>query len=66
MIKFKLLIPFKIKKHNYYDAIIITVGHKIFKKIGVKKIKSFAKRNSIFFDLKNIFKIKISSSNLIL
>ena len=56
----------KLKKHNYYDAIIITVGHKIFKKIGVKKIKSFAKRNSIFFDLKNIFKIKISSRNLIL
>ena len=56
----------KLKKHNYYDAIIITVGHKIFKKIGIKKIRSFAKKNSIVFDLKNIFKIRKSSSNLIL
>ena len=56
----------KLKKHNYYDAIIIAVGHKIFKKIGIKKIRSFAKKNSIVFDLKNIFKIRKSSSNLIL
>ena len=44
----------KIKK-NYYDAIILAVAHEKFKKIGVKKIKSFGKKNSILVDIKNLF-----------
>ena len=44
----------KIRK-NYYDAIILAVAHDKFKKIGVKKIKSFGKKNSILIDIKNLF-----------
>ena len=44
----------KIKK-NFYDAIIITVAHSKFKKLGIKKIKSFGKKNSILADIKNLF-----------
>jgi len=43
-------------KKNYYDCIILSVGHKQIKKIGIKNILSFTKDNNIIFDLKNIFK----------
>ena len=44
----------KIKK-NYYDTIILAVAHKRFKKLGIKKIKSYGKKESILVDVKNIF-----------
>ena len=40
---------------NTYDGIIIPVGHKIFKKIGVKTISKLCKKNHVIFDLKHIF-----------
>ena len=40
---------------NYYDSIIIAVAHNIFKHLGLKKIKSFCKDNSIIYDLKYLF-----------
>ena len=47
---------FKNKLENKkYDAIIISVKHKIFYNLGVKKIKNLGKKNSIVFDLKNLF-----------
>jgi UDP-N-acetyl-D-galactosamine dehydrogenase len=47
---------FKNKLENKkYDAIIISVKHKIFSNLGVKKIKNLGKKNSIVFDLKNLF-----------
>ena len=48
----------KIDKSNYYNAVIVTVGHNEFLKMGYRKINKFLKKNSLFFDLKNIFKIK--------
>ncbi len=48
----------KLEKINYYNAVIITVGHKQFIKMGYKKINKFLKKNSLFFDIKNIFKVK--------
>ncbi len=39
-----------------YDAVIVSVGHKIFQKMGIKKIKSFCKKKNIIFDVKRIFK----------
>ena len=42
-------------KPNKYDGIIIAVRHNVFKNLGLKKIKSYAKMRSIIFDLKTIF-----------
>ena len=45
-------------KQKNYDVILICVSHKIFKNLGIKKIKEFAKKDSIIFDLKSIFSIE--------
>lgn len=41
---------------NFFDAIIISVAHNQFKKMGIKKIRSFCKQKHIIYDLKHIFK----------
>ena len=46
----------KLKKINYYDSIILAVGHNEFKDLGINKIKSFARDNCVIYDLKYIFK----------
>ena len=51
-------------KKNYYNIIILAVAHNIFLKYGVKKIKKFAKKNHIFFDVKNCFNKKYSDLRL--
>ena len=40
---------------NFYDAVIIAVAHKEFKKMGIKLISKICKKNHIIYDLKNIF-----------
>lgn len=40
---------------NCYDAIIIAVAHEKFKEMGVPKIREFAKKNSVIFDVKHMF-----------
>lgn len=40
---------------DYYDIIVIAVPHTYFKNIGIKKIRSFGKRKSIIYDIKNLF-----------
>ena len=45
----------KYPRLNFYDVIIISVSHDIFKKIGKKTIISFAKSKKIIFDVKNLF-----------
>lgn len=47
--------PLKKIKLNYYSAIIIAVAHQKFKVMGLKKVLKFAKKNFVFYDLKNIF-----------
>ena len=51
---YKVNLQKKLKK-NYYDAVIITVAHKQFKKMGFKKIVNSCKKEHIIFDLKYIF-----------
>ncbi|MDB9907966.1 Vi polysaccharide biosynthesis UDP-N-acetylglucosamine C-6 dehydrogenase TviB [Gammaproteobacteria bacterium] len=41
---------------NEYDAIIIAVSHKEFKKMGIKKIRAFGKSKHVVYDLKYLFK----------
>ena len=43
-------------KTNFYDAVLLCVPHKEFKKLGLKKLKSFGKKKHYFFDVKSIFK----------
>jgi UDP-N-acetyl-D-glucosamine/UDP-N-acetyl-D-galactosamine dehydrogenase len=40
---------------NEYDAIIIAVSHKQFKKMGIDKIRSFGKSKHVIYDLKYLF-----------
>ena len=42
-------------KNNFYDGIIIAVAHKIFVNMGIAKIKKYGVKNSIVYDIKNIF-----------
>ena len=45
----------KLNKPNNYDAIILTVKHKCFRDMGIKKIRNLGKKIHILFDLKYIF-----------
>ena len=51
-------------KQNYYDVILITVKHDIFKKIGINKIKKYGKTQSLIYDLKSLFDKKYSDFRL--
>ncbi len=42
-----------------YDLVVITVPHKYFKKIGIKKIRSWCNKKGSVMDLKNTFKTKL-------
>ena len=56
--KIKLI---KTPKNNSYDCILLAVPHKIFKKMGIKKIMKLAKKKNIIFDLKYLFPKKFSN-----
>ena len=51
-------------KQNYYDVILITVKHDIFKKIGINKIKKYGKKKFLIYDLKSLFDKKYSDFRL--
>ena len=42
-------------KKDFYDFIVIAVGHEIFLEMGMLKIKQFAKEKHSIYDLKSIF-----------
>lgn len=47
--------PIEYPQNNFYDAIVLAVAHQEFKTLGIEKIKSFGKTNSIIFDVKYLF-----------
>ena len=49
---------------NFYDAIIIALSHDIFKKMGADKIKKFANKDCIIYDLKYTLEIDQSDIRL--
>ncbi len=51
-------------KSEYYDAIIITVGHDEFIEMGIDKILEFAKSDNVIFDVKSIFPIEKTDARL--
>ena len=40
---------------NTYAAIIVAVSHECFSELGLNEIRSFGTKNSLFYDLKDIF-----------
>lgn len=40
---------------GYYDAVILAVGHKQFKELGVEGVKALTKTDSVIYDLKYVF-----------
>ena len=47
-----------------YDAIVLAVAHNNFKRLSVKQIKSFGKKNHIIYDLKYLMNIKDADKRL--
>jgi UDP-N-acetyl-D-galactosamine dehydrogenase len=41
-------------QQNYYDAVIMAVGHTIFREIEARKIRSYCKKMHLIYDLKYI------------
>ena len=42
-------------KMNNYDAIILAVAHDEFKDLGIEKIRLYAKKEHVVYDLKHMF-----------
>ncbi len=51
-------------QNKFYDAILISVSHNVFKSLGIDKIRKYGKTNCVVFDLKSIFNIKKSDIRL--
>ena len=47
--------PLKTPKSAAYDAIVLAVGHDEFKELGVRKIRRWAKKEHVLYDVKYIF-----------
>ena len=48
--------PVKKPAKGEYDAVVMAVAHKQFKKMGIKKVREFAKPKHVLFDIKYVFK----------
>jgi UDP-N-acetyl-D-galactosamine dehydrogenase len=48
----------KFNTRSFYDAVIISVGHEIFLKMGIQKIKKSIKQDGLILDLKSVFPTK--------
>jgi UDP-N-acetyl-D-glucosamine/UDP-N-acetyl-D-galactosamine dehydrogenase len=42
-------------KQGNYDAVVIAVGHALFKEMGVRKIRALGKKTNLLFDVKYLF-----------
>jgi UDP-N-acetyl-D-galactosamine dehydrogenase len=51
-------------KKGKYDVVVIAVQHDMFKEMGAKKIRAFAKNNGIIYDLKYMLSIQDSDIRL--
>jgi UDP-N-acetyl-D-galactosamine dehydrogenase len=50
--------------HNIYDGIILAVAHSQYRQMKIDELKSYAKKNSVIYDLKYIFPLKDSDVRL--
>ena len=51
-------------KNNFYDSVLLAVGHSCFKNQGIDNIRAYGKHKHIFYDLKSIFNSKDSDGRL--
>ena len=42
-------------KNGIYDAVVISVGHTLFRELGVRKIRKLGKKRHLLFDVKYLF-----------
>ena len=54
----------KYPRINYYDVVVITVKHKMFYKLGYKKISKFCNNHGFLYDIKNMFSKNNTSMTL--
>jgi UDP-N-acetyl-D-glucosamine/UDP-N-acetyl-D-galactosamine dehydrogenase len=47
--------PIREPKPHQYDAVVLAVAHREFKEMGVAKIRRFAKRHHVLYDIKHVF-----------
>ena len=48
--------PVRDPKPRQYDAIVLAVAHREFKAMGIDNIRRFAKRQHVFYDIKQLFR----------
>ena len=49
---------------NLYDGIVLAVPHEFYVNRGINYLKSFGKKDHLFFDLRGVFKINQSDLRL--
>ena len=47
--------PIKKPAKGRYDAVILAVGHRQFRELGIAAVRRFAKRNHVLYDIKYVF-----------
>jgi UDP-N-acetyl-D-galactosamine dehydrogenase len=50
--------PIATPRAHTYDAVVVAVSHKEFKKLGIKGVRRFAKSKRVIFDIKHLFKAR--------
>src|SRR5215831_2030547 len=48
--------PIKRPAQGEYDALVIAVAHNQFRKMGIDKVRAFAKKKHVLFDIKYVFR----------
>lgn len=45
----------EVPDNDSYDAVVLAVGHSVFREAGVKRLRAFGRRKHVLFDVKNLF-----------
>ncbi|MDH3663312.1 MAG: nucleotide sugar dehydrogenase, partial [Alphaproteobacteria bacterium] len=49
---------------GHYDALILAVGHDVFRKAGAEGVRRFGRPESVLFDVKSLFPLEVSDGRL--
>jgi UDP-N-acetyl-D-galactosamine dehydrogenase len=56
--------PIKAPKPDTYDAVVLAVSHDEFKALGIRKIRAFARKTHVVYDVKYMFAADQSDGRL--
>ena len=45
----------QVPKKHAYDAVVIAVAHRLFRDMGIRKIRALGKKTHLLFDVKYLF-----------